>query len=183
MVSIAKELSTPPLRFERISGNALCGTEFLHPNKSAVVLAGKDPIAIFGEVHPGILKKCDIHVPVSYIEIEQTMLYDLPERNIKFTQLLKFPSTSFDVSAIVPERTESAQLLSVIKKAVDPKIFIETKLVDKFIGFPILPGFASITMRVVLNAKERTLTIDEMKETQQKVFTALRNAGWKISGD
>ena len=183
MVSIAKELSTPPLRFERITGNALCGTEFLHPNKSAVVLAGKDPIAIFGEVHPGILKKCDINVPVAYIEIEQTMLFDLPERNTKFAQLLKFPSTSFDVSAIVPERTESSQLLNVVKKAVDPKIFIETKLVDKFIGFPILPGFASITMRVVLNAKERTLTIDEMKETQQKVFAALRNAGWKISGD
>ena len=155
----------------------------MHPNRSAAVLVGKDVVAIFGEVHPAILKKCDIHVPVSYIEIEQTMLYELPERNTKFAQLLKFPSTSFDVSAIVPERTESAQLLNVIKKAVDPKIFIETKLVDKFIGFPILPGFASITMRVVLNAKERTLTIDEMKETQQKVFTALRNAGWKISGD
>ena len=67
-VSIAKELATPQPRFERLKDNTLCGEEILHPNKSAAMLIGKDVVGIFGEVHPAVLKKCDIHTPVVYME-------------------------------------------------------------------------------------------------------------------
>ncbi|MBR6245091.1 phenylalanine--tRNA ligase subunit beta [bacterium] len=182
-VSIAKELATPQPRFERLKDNTLCGEEILHPNKSAAMLIGKDVVGIFGEVHPAVLKKCDIRTPVVYMEFEQELLFAQPEKGVKFTPLLKFPSTGFDVTAIIPEKTEVAQLLGIIKKAVDPKIFMETKVVDRFKGTPIPEGFISVTFRVVLNAHDRTLTSDEMKAVQQLVFGAVRKAGYKISGD
>ncbi|HPA56902.1 MAG TPA: hypothetical protein PLT70_05700, partial [bacterium] len=67
--------------------------------------------------------------------------------------------------------------------SVDPKIFVESKLVSHFAGAPIPEGFQSISFRIILNAKERTLTGDEMKNTQQKLFNDFRKAGYKISGD
>jgi phenylalanyl-tRNA synthetase beta chain len=183
VLSISKELRTPQLRFDRIKDGFMLGDVILHPGRSAVVAFAKTELGIMGEVHPALLKKYDISVPVYYIELDREALFSLPERSVKFTPLLKFPSTGFDVTVIVPQKLEIEELFKIIKKSVDPKIFVESKLVSHFAGAPIPEGFQSISFRIILNAKERTLTGDEMKNTQQKLFNDFRKAGYKISGD
>lgn len=183
VLSISKELRTPLLRFERVTDSFFLADTILHPGKSAVIRFAKENIGIMGEVHPALLKKQDISCHVYYIEIDCEALFSLPERNIKFTHLLKFPSTGFDVSVIVPKKLEVEELFKIIKKSVDQKLFVDSLLVSCFSGSPIPEGFQSISFRITLNAKERTLTSDEMKNTQQKLFNDLRKAGYKISGD
>jgi phenylalanyl-tRNA synthetase beta chain len=183
VLSISKELHTPQIRFERVSGSFMLGDTILHPGRSAVIWFAKTEIGIMGEVHPALLKKYDISVPVYYIELDREALFSLPERSVKFASLLKFPSTGFDVSVIVPQKIEVEELFKIIKKSVDQKIFIESKLISRFAGSPIPEGFQSISFRIILNAKERTLTGDEMKNTQQKLFNDFRKSGYKISGD
>ncbi|MGI6393744.1 MAG: phenylalanine--tRNA ligase subunit beta [bacterium] len=183
VVSFEKEFKTPPLRFERVSDSYLLGSQILHPNQSAVVFSGKTPLGILGMVHPILLKKYDISIPVGYIEIEIEELFALPKKSTKFSPLLKFPSTGFDVTVIIPNKTEVADIFNLIKKSVEQKWFIESKIVDYFSGSPIPEGFLSVSFRIVLNAKERTLSGDEMKGVQQKLFDDIRKAGYKISGD
>ncbi|HDT11969.1 MAG TPA: hypothetical protein ENN58_04450, partial [bacterium] len=182
-VSISKELKTPPIRFNRIKEDFMSADTILHPGRSAVVSAVKYDLGILGELHPVLLKKYGIDVPATYMELDVEQLYDLPERALKFTSLFKFPSTSFDVTVIVPDKTEADQLLKIIKKSVDSKLLVETMIVDHFKGSPIPEGHLSISFRIVLNGKERTLTADEMRSVQQKLFNDFRKEGYKISGD
>jgi len=181
--TIARDLRIPDLRYERPSDDFLLGKVLLHPGRSAIFSSVKPKIGIFGEIHPSILKKFDINVPVSYIEIDLEELYGLPQKNVKFTPLFKFPSTDFDVTAIVPEKTEVAKLIGILKKAVDRKQFVECKVVGHFSGSPIPEGYMSISFRIVMNAKDRTLTGDEIKTNHEKTINAVRKAGFKISGD
>lgn len=181
--TIAGDLRIPDLRYERPNDDFLLGKVLLHPGRSAVFSSVKPKIGIFGEIHPNILKKFDIDVPASYIEIDLEELYALPQKNVSFTPLFKFPSTDFDVSAIVPEKTEVAELIRLFRKTVDKKQFVECKVVDHFSGSPIPEGFMSISFRIVMNAKDRTLTGDEIKTNHEKAINAVRKAGFKISGD
>ena len=118
--TIAKEMRVPDLRYERPEDDFLLGKTILHPGRSAKFSCVRSQVGIFGEFHPDILKKYDIDVPVSYIEIDLEELYGLPQKNVKFTQLFKFPSTDFDVTAIVPEKTEVAELIKIFKKEKEP---------------------------------------------------------------
>jgi phenylalanyl-tRNA synthetase beta chain len=181
--AISKELKTPPFRFSRIKDDTMSGNKILHPGKSCVISAIKDDIGIIGELHPILLKQYGINVKAAYLEIDLELLFNLPEKAVKFTSLFKFPSTSFDVTVIVPDRTEVENLLKIIKRSVDNKLLVETVVVDRFKGEPIPEGFLSISFRVVLNGKERTLTAEEMKSSQQKLFDDFRKTGYKISGD
>lgn len=183
VLSISKELHAPQFRFERILDSFMLGDTIFHPGKSAVIKFAKDNIGVMGEVHPALLKKYEISASVCYIEIDCEALFSLPEKNIRFAHLLKFPSTGFDVTVIVPQTTEAEKIFNIIKKSVDQKLFIESRIVDYFSGDPIPKGFISISFRIILNAKERTLTSDEMKNVHQKLFSDLRNSGFKISGD
>ncbi len=183
LASISKELRTPPFRFSRIKDDFMSGGTILHPGRSAVVSAIKDDIGIIGEIHPQLLKQYGINVPAAYMEIDIELLFDLPERALKFTQLFKFPSTFFDVTVIVPDKTPSEDLFKIIKRSVDAKLMVETQIVDHFKGAPIPEGHLSISFRIVLNGKERTLTANEMRSAQQKLFEDFRKAGYKISGD
>lgn len=180
--TIAKEMRVPDLRYER-PADFLLGKTILHPGRSAKFSCVRSQVGIFGEFHPDILKKYDIDVPVSYVEIDLEELYSLPQKNVKFSQLFKFPSTDFDVTAIVPEKTEVAELIKIFKKAVDKKQFVECKVVDHFSGSPIPEGFMSISFRITMNAKDRTMTGEEIKENHEKAINAVRKAGFKISGD
>ncbi len=182
-VSIAKEIKAPPFRFNRIEKDFMLGEKILHPGRSASVSSVKSCFGILGEMHPQLLKKWGIDVPAAYLEFDLEELYSLPEKGVKFSHLFKFPSTFFDVSVIVPEKTETDQLFKIIKKSVESKIFVETKIVNCFKGSPVPEGFLSISFRVVLNGRERTLTADEMRSAQQKLFDDFRRAGYKISGD
>jgi len=183
IASISKELKTPPLRFERIKDSFMSADTILHPGRSSVISAIKYDVGIIGEIHPVLLKQYGIDVCAAYAEIDLDQLFELPERAVKFTQLFKFPSTSFDVTVIVPEKTESEKLFKIIKKSVDGKLLVETMIVDHFRGSPIPEGFLSISFRIVLNGIERTLTAEEMRAAQQKLFNDFRKEGYKISGD
>ena len=181
--TIAKELRVPDLRYERLGDDFLFGKTILHPGRSAKLSCVRSQVGIFGEFHPDILKKYDIGVPVSYVEIDLEELFGLPQKNVKFTPLFKFPSTDFDVTAIVPEKTEVAELIKIFKKSVDKKQFVECKVVGHFSGSPIPEGFMSISFRITMNAKDHTLTGEEIKTNHENAINAVRKAGFKISGD
>jgi len=181
--TVAKQLRVPNFRYERPGDSFLLGDTLLHPGRSAVFSSVRSKVGVFGEIHPDILKKYDIDVPVSYVEIDLEELFGLPQKSVKFESLFKFPSTDFDVTAIVPKKTEVAELIKIFKKTVDKKQFVDCKVVGHFSGSPIPEGFMSISFRIVMNAKDRTLTGEEIKTNHEKVINAVRKAGFKISGD
>lgn len=182
-VSIIREMKTPPVRFERIKDAFLMGDKILHPNRSAVMMCGKEKLMVFGMVHPERSENFEISIPVGYLETECEALFGLPEKNTRFSKLMKYPSTGFDITVIVPERTEVGTLLDIIKRSVDKKIFVESRIIDFFSGDPIPAGFNSISFRIVLNGTDRTLTSEEMKDVQQQLFKDVREKGFRISGD
>ncbi len=182
--SILKELNVPNFKIERVAETSpFFGSLILHPGRGGVITCLKQPVGIFGEIHPSTAKKYDLKGRAGYIEIDLDKLFSMPESTIKFNQLNKMQSSFFEFSLVVPLKTEADILLSVIKNSIDKKILSEYKITDRFAGHPIPEGMQSISFKIELNAGDRTMTGDEIKGVQDKLINDYRKKGFKLKGD
>jgi len=88
--------------------------------------------------------------------------------NIKYCILPKYPSVQRDLALIVKEEILSADIIKTIK-SIDEKLINKVTLFDIFIGKQIGDGYKSLAYSVVFQAKERTLTDQEVESIFKKI--------------
>ncbi len=133
------------------------------------------------EVHPEVLKKFDIELPVAAFEVNFTRLVSLSLRQHKYIQIPKFPSLQFDVSVTLPEKITAEKALQSIRRS-HKALIKDVKLFDIYRGEGLKEGTKALAYRITLRADDRTLNDQEMAEVQKKVFANLEGLGGKIRG-
>jgi phenylalanyl-tRNA synthetase beta chain len=182
--TIAKELKIPMFFIERIKQNEIMlANTILHPFRGAVFKTLNKKSAVFGEIHPDILKKYNIKTKVAYAEFDLDLLFSLPQKGTKYKPIPKYPSTFFEFTLVVEEKKEVKDIFAIISKSVKKQLLVDYSVIAKYKGEPIPQGFQSLSFRVVLNAGDRTLTNEEMKAVQDKLIDDLRKKGLKLKGD
>ncbi len=157
---------------------------YAHPNQSASYLdprTKREIIRIFS-IHPQTMNYFEL-VPnqIAAFEINYSELHQLPRTNIKFHSISKFPSSSFDISALFDQNLEVEKIKNQIHKT-SPNLIIQVTLFDFYQGKNIPTNKKSLTYQVILQSDQRTLTDQEVKEIQQKVFTTIKNMGGEVRG-
>lgn len=184
VMTMMHQLKVPQFSFESSKDNEFMhAKELLHPGRGSVIKALGKPIGICGELHPHKAMQKGLKGEVGYIEFDIDTLFSLPEKNDKFKQLHKFPSTSFDVTFLLEREKFVKDALTLISKNVPKKIRESIEITDRFEGGDLSEGTAAISVRVTLNGKERTLLGEEMKQTQNSVRTALKEAKYELRGE
>lgn len=151
---------------------------YAHPSKCASI--GKD-IAIVYEVHPQVLQNFGIKKPITAFEINFTKLVASGRKEVEFTPLPRFPGIEIDVSVLTEAKTPLREIMELIRRA-DNKLIANISLVDIFQDKSLGEGKKSFTVRVLLQSPDRTLTDDEMKTVQERIFGNLKSAGFSIRG-
>lgn len=158
-----------------------------HPGRSGKICLGpKTVMAIFGEVHPKILRNMDVKGPavgftVFLEEIPYPRMKSATKRALIASDL---QAVERDFSFIVDERVESWKLVSAARGA--DKILIESvDVFDEFTGVQAEEQFGkgkkSIAISVRLAPSERTLTDAEINSVADKVIEKIESStGAKI---
>jgi len=181
--TLLAELGVPQFSFERPNDKSpFFAATLLHPGRSMVVEAAKKKVAVAGEVHPAILAALDIKGRAGYLEWSLDLLDALPERTLKYEPIPRFPATFFELTVLVPERTEARDLQAVVVKTVPKETFKECLFVSSYRGTGVPEGKVSLSLRVILAAPDRTLTGEEMKEVQERLIAAFEKHGWPLKG-
>jgi len=154
---------------------------YAHPSKCIDIAVRGQNVGHIYEIHPEVLKKYDIETPVAAFEINFTKLVSLGQRTHKYTAIPKFPALEFDVSVIFPENISAGKAQQSIKKA-SKDLIKGIELFDIYRGKGLDSKEKALAYHIILRAKDRTLTDEEMKEVQKKVFENLENLGGKIRG-
>lgn len=171
--------------------------DLLHPYRSAVLrLPSKsgDYVGYVGELHPGI--RADwLNLPTGFqisavlaeVRIFGDLLRELDsaaamssssdkrksfsvDGRIRASSL--FPMVSRDFSFVVEPGLKASELMKALKKALQGRPINEVKLVDRF----VLPdGQCSLSLRLEMQAMDRTLAEGEIAEIQGLVMTTLKD--------
>jgi phenylalanyl-tRNA synthetase beta chain len=164
------------LGHQKIVVEAAQDIKWLHPGKAARFLVKGEPLAVFGEVHPGILKELDIKKPVQYLEIALVGAVLEGGETPKYKELPRFPAVTRDIALVVDSNVASLDLERTIRKAAK-NLLAGVRLFDVYEGKHVEEGKKSLAFSLTYRAADRTLKEEEVTEAHNAVLDALKKDG------
>jgi phenylalanyl-tRNA synthetase beta chain len=158
----------------RLQRNQLDHQNF-HPYRSAVMLLGKEVLAIFGDVHPSLAKVRGIK-NVVLAEVQLDVLLAQSPAKIKFTAVNKYPKVVRDVALVADVKLEVEVLVAAINKAGKPLVQ-SIEVFDIFTSEELGVDKKSVALTIAYQAKEHTLTEEEVSMVHTKILENLAKAG------
>lgn len=150
---------------------------YYHPGRSAVLRLGPTILAQFGELHPNVIKACDLKGPAVGFEVYLERL-PLPRSKGPARPLLNaapFQPLERDFAFLV-DASVAADKLTKAAKSADKGLITDAKVFDLFQGGSLPEGKKSIAFSVTIQPRERTLTDQEIEALSAKVVAAVNKA-------
>ena len=159
--------------------------DWFHPGRSgAVKLGPKNMLALFGELHPGVLGKLDADGPVAAFEVFLDALPE-PKRATRTKPALDVTDLQIvkrDFAFLVDEEVPASDLLRAARGA-EKGLVTSVTLFDMFAGSGVPEGKKSLAIEVTLSPREKTLTDAEIDAVADKVVAAVTKAtGGELRG-
>ncbi|MFT7184537.1 MAG: phenylalanyl-tRNA synthetase beta chain, partial [Oceanicoccus sp.] len=151
---------------------------YAHPKKCLDIMVKGQNVGNLFTVHPGVLAAYEINMNVAIVEIKFSKLVERGLDKLSFTDPPKFPGMSFDVSILANEQMEVGKLKTAIQKA--SKLIESVELFDIYRGKGIAEDKKSLSYKIDLRHKDRTLTDEEFKVAQSAVHDALAESGAEL---
>jgi phenylalanyl-tRNA synthetase beta chain len=176
------ELMAERLRLPAWSLTADALPEVLHPGKAARIADGGALTGWLGALHPDLVRAWDLRGEVYAAELALDPILAAPPAPARYRALAKAPPVLRDL-AVVCDRSLSAAALEARVRASAGEHLRSLRVTDRYEGPQLPPGKVSLTLALVFQDPERTLTGDEVQAAVERVIADLRAAGADIRGE
>ena len=146
---------------------------YLHPGKASQVAVDHEVLGVLGEVHPQVLGHYDVHGKVYLFEMDFNKMVKWAREEKRFQALPKFPDVYRDLSVVVDKTLEAERVMEVIRTFQQPFVE-EVILFDVYQDPPITEGKKGISFRIRYQAKDRTLTDEEVNQYHKTILSRLK---------
>ncbi len=146
---------------------------YLHPGKASRLFCGGEVMGVLGEIHPQVLGHYDIQGKAYLFEVDFDQLVKWAGEGKRFQLLPKFPAVYRDLSLVVNDDLEVEKVAEAIWNFDHPFID-EVNLFDVYRGAPIPEGKKGISYRIRYQARDRTMTDEEVNRYHEKVIFQLK---------
>ena len=145
---------------------------FLHPGRSAALLASGQRLCWFGELHPAVAKELDLRRRAFVLEapLQGPLLKAATPR--KHSPLPVFPAVRRDIALVVGKDVPAAAIERTIRSA-QPPFLAGVSLFDLYEGKGVEDGKRSLAFQLVFRAEDRTLKDEEVVASMEKVLKAV----------
>lgn len=149
---------------------------WLHPGRSAKVWLEDSCIGTFGELHPETATHLEIEKAI-YAEFTLDDLEPFFHERFLVEELPKYPGSRRDIALLVEKETEVSQLIQTVmnsKAAVLEQIVQNCVVFDVYTGRGIPDGQKSVALSILCQAKDRTLTDEEIEVSISNILLDLQ---------
>ncbi|MCH7737583.1 MAG: phenylalanine--tRNA ligase subunit beta [Chloroflexi bacterium] len=143
-----------------------------HPGRCAVIKASEAVLGMVGEVHPVVMERLGLDSPqVAVFELYlEPVLAAMPSSQQQFEPLPRYPSATRDLALVMPSDVEAARVTQLILRHEDVD---RAELFDIYAGENIAEGAKSLAIHVYFQAKDRTLTNEEVNRSLDGLLRTL----------
>ena len=156
------------------------GWPFLHPGRSAAVLAGSERLGFLGELHPLVAGAWDLPRTVAFAVDIGRVAAVAPEI-VAFRSFPSVPSLRRDLAVILPEEVSAAQTLERVRSAAG-EMLDDVGVFDVYSGEQIGEGRRSLALSLSFSSAERTLTDEDIAPVRARILQALGELGGELRG-
>jgi phenylalanyl-tRNA synthetase beta chain len=168
---------------------------FLHPGRSATVLAspapgsalagadeGSEPLRLgfLGELHPLVAGAWDLPRSAAFA-IDLGKLAGLVSPVVEFTAFGPFPALRQDLAVTLPDSVTADDVLERVRAAAGA-VLEEVRIFDVYSGEQVGEGRRSLALALSFRTIERTLTDEDIEPVRAKIVAALQELGGELRG-
>ncbi|HEY1690443.1 MAG TPA: phenylalanine--tRNA ligase subunit beta [Solirubrobacteraceae bacterium] len=165
-----------------------CSTvPFLHPGRSAKVLATGTQIGWIGELHPEVTNGFELGSdgggtgrPCA-MELDLDLLIELADVEHAYTDLISFPALHRDLAVTLPVQVPAAEAIAVVRGAAG-KLLASAEVFDVYTGPQVGEGRRSLALALSFRAPDRTLADEDVEPLRAKILAALTQIGGELRG-
>jgi len=143
-----------------------------HPGRCAAIKSGDALLGLVGEVHPVVMERLGLESPqVAAFELYLgPILAALPSSQQQFEPLPRYPSATRDLALVMPSDVDAGRVTQLIlrHRGVD-----RAELFDIYAGENIAEGTKSLAFHVYFQARDRTLTNEEVNRSLDGLLRTL----------
>jgi phenylalanyl-tRNA synthetase beta chain len=155
---------------------------FLHPGRSARVLAGDETIGWVGELHPLVARAWDLDGTVAGFEIDLDRAVAHAVAVPYFQDVTSFPPVRLDLAVVVADDVAAADAVSAVRSA-GGKLLQDVRVFDVYRGAQVGEGRKSLALALTFQAPDRTLSDDDVAPARKKIVAALtEQVGGELRG-
>jgi phenylalanyl-tRNA synthetase beta chain len=148
--------------------------------ESASIMIREHKIGILGKVSDQILKKMKVKSESYFFELEMEKLIELASEQTQYKRISKFPAAIKDLSVLVPKKVKYEEVLQKAEEEAS-ELLIDVDLFDLYEGEKIPEGKKNLGLRFFFQAKDRTLSKEEINSLLEDIITSLeKNSGWEV---
>jgi phenylalanyl-tRNA synthetase beta chain len=151
------------------------GEPFLHPGRSARVLAGADgePIGWLGELHPLVARTYDLDAAAAF-EVDLDRLVARADAVPTYRDLTSFPTLRQDLAVTVADDVPAAAVVAVVRRA-GGELLADARVFDVYRGAQVGEGRTSLALTLAFRAPDRTLTDEDVAPLRERIVAGLRD--------
>ena len=149
-----------------------------HPGRSGAFQLGKNVVAVFGEIHPQILKTFDIKTPVVACEVYLDAIPMPKNKAGKMqgaVQKSAYQAVTRDFAFVMDKGIEAQKLLATIQN-VDKNLIKGVSVFDVYEGDKLPDGKKQIAVQVIIQSMDKTLTDKEIDTLSTQILNFVSKA-------
>ncbi len=141
----------------------------LHPWRQAQIKVGDNIIGVFGEIHPELIHKTNLHGRLLFAELNLSDILGLKKREVKFQSLATYPSSTRDWTLTLSRNVPYSTIASLIRSTKSPHLE-SFEMIDSFTSKELGPDRKNVTFRFVYRDRHQTIAYETVEE-QHRALT------------
>ena len=142
----------------------------LLPGRIASIVVDGAVAGVVGQVHPEVAARFDLGETPYLFEINLNALLPSLGRQRGFETISRFPAIRKDRALIADDRITSAQIEAILARG---RHVVDVRPFDVYTGTGVGAGQRSLTYAVFYQAQDRTLTDDEVTQSEAHILQQL----------
>jgi phenylalanyl-tRNA synthetase beta chain len=147
---------------------------FEHPHRAATVNWRGEILGRLFEVHPAFVG--DGRAAILDVDLGKMLPLETAAGGLKYRPLRRFPTSSFDLSVVVPARWEAA----LVRKRLSDLAGADLVAIEFVRDYAITPQTRSISFRLTVGAPGRTLSSDDVTAARGRIIDGMTAAGYEL---
>jgi phenylalanyl-tRNA synthetase beta chain len=155
---------------------------FLHPGRSATVLADGERVGFLGEVHPLVTREWGLERTTATFGIDMGRVAAAAPEVTTYADLTSFPALRQDLAVVVASDVPAARVLATVRDA-GGDLLASTGVFDVYTGEQVGAGRVSLALHLEFRAPDRTLTDEDVAPVRDRIVAALQeDLGGELRG-
>ena len=137
------------------------------------ICRGEEKVGDLALLSKKVSMACGIkNLNVMLFQLDQDSLVPLKSRTNTFTHLAEYPMTDYDISLLLDGSVQWKDVLQTVG-GIKSELLHGASFVDEYRGKQVPAGKKSLTLRLSIGSKEKTLTSSEIEEVASNVLNKI----------